>query len=250
MGVGGLGGGLGGMGWGAGGAGDGSLCLALGSRMRPRWGAEGWGAEKCGRRRDFLGAEGELWRVGPGKVGSCWGPDAGRLPGPPSPPPSQLRRLQHRAGEERIPRAGSAPAPAARAPTADAWGGSQGGAESGGHRSPSKLGPAAAGRGGRAVRPADWAAGYAKEARSALQVAPPRSLKFAAGEGTDSVHPPRPAPAARPDQLSLPSPSARPAATPLGSPAPLGSRIPSPVSIPPSARAPRSLPPRWISDKT
>lgn len=68
MGVGGLGGELGGVE--EGGAGDWSLCLALGSRTRPKWGAEGWGAEKCGRGLDFLGAEGELWRVGPGKVGS------------------------------------------------------------------------------------------------------------------------------------------------------------------------------------
>lgn len=84
---GGLGGGL----WAGGGgcAGDGSLCL--GSRMKPKWGAVGWGAEKCGRRLDFLGAEGKLWRVGPGTVGSCWGLDTGQLPDAPSPPPSQLQ---------------------------------------------------------------------------------------------------------------------------------------------------------------
>lgn len=176
--------------------------------------------------------------MGPGKVGSCWGLDTGQLPDPRSLSPAELRRLQRRAEEERIPRAGSSPAPAARVPTAGAWGGSQGGAESGGYLSPSELRPTAAGRGGRAVRPQDWATGYGKEARTALQVAPPCSLKFAAGEEpTRSSHSSR-----RPRLGRINSGSPHPRRVrrplPLGAPAPLGSRIPSLVSIPPSARAP------------
>lgn len=211
--------------------------LCLGSRMKLKWGGVWRGAEKCGRRSDCLGAEGKLWRVGPGKVGSRWGLDTGKLPAP----QSQLRWLHHRAEEERIPRAGSpSPLPPLSFPSRKTWRGPQGGAESGSYLSPSELGTHCS----LAVRPEDGAPGDGEEARTALQVAPPRSLKFAAGEGTDSV-------------LLLPPArsSARPhlggssAHFPLGS-HPTRSRIPSGLHPSPRPRAPRSLPPLWISRTT
>lgn len=61
--------------------GAGKRTLCPGSGMRPTCG-EGWrwGAEKCGHRLHFRGAEGKRWWAGLGKAGSRWGVHAGELP--------------------------------------------------------------------------------------------------------------------------------------------------------------------------
>lgn len=109
---------------------------------------------------------------------------------------------------------------------------------------------------GRAVRPEDRANGYGKEARTALQVAPPCSLKFAAGEGIDSVLPLQPAPRGLAGSTRAPltlggsgghSPrGSRPARVPD----PLSGLHPSWCPRPPPPPQPAPSPQRWISDET
>lgn len=202
--------------------------------MRPKWGqGRHRGAEKCGRKLYFLGAEGSYGgsRKGGVVLGSTHRQASSRYPS-----------CGGATGLGRSGSRGQAAAPCSRRSRCH-------GGNPGEDRSVRRLplqtrGPLQPGAARPAVRPEDWAAGVGE----ALQVAPPRSLKFAAGEETDSILPLPPARGStRPGRLSLGGSSAH---FPLGTrPAPVADRL---SGLHPSLcpRAPRSLPPRWMSRTT
>lgn len=119
---------------------------------------------------------------------------------------SQLCWLGQRAGKEHIPRAGG---PSLLPPLSSHH--REPREDRGVRHSPAVVSsiqtavPPQPGGAGRAERPKDGAREEEEEeARKALQVAPPRSLKFEEGEGADSILPlPPPRGSARPGRLSL-----------------------------------------------
>lgn len=190
-------------------------------------------SEKCGRRLELPGAEGKRWGLEAEKVGPRWGLSTDKLP---SFQASEPRCVDQAQGREGAHREGGRPFPAQAAliPTAGSLERIAGvGAETGGCPSPSnsRPTPALGGEAGGMTRGLGTG-GWGEDENGASGGS--SSLFKVCGRQKSRLC----APQCRRLASASPSSPARPTATSLSAPAPRGSRIPSPASIPPCARAP------------